>query len=153
MSAKVIVSRVIDSQASDLYQAFIDPAQYVVWGPTRFSNNPVPGGTFHQETDMNDRTYIIDGDYRQLIPDRLIAMNWRFSEQGSDQVDRFEVEIAFEPGVEGGTRVTATESGPSITQTAPGDGYHEAWEQVFTALEQFVAARDGAVATGKENEQ
>jgi uncharacterized protein YndB with AHSA1/START domain len=148
MSATVIVSRVIDAPASDLYQTFIDPVQHVAWGPTRFRNDPVPGGTFRQETDMNDSTYIIDGDYRELVPDRLIAMNWGFHEQGVDQVDRFEVTIAFEPGVDGGTRVTATETGPSITQTAPGDGYHEAWEQVFTALEQYLADRARPNATG-----
>jgi uncharacterized protein YndB with AHSA1/START domain len=130
-STEIRVSRVIDATAHDLYQAFIDPAQHVIWGPTRFENDPRIGGRFHQETDMGDATYIIDGDYPNLIPDRLIAMNWNF----------FQVMIEIEPDIEGGSRITVTETGPSITETTPGDDFHDAWEQVFTTLETYLLER------------
>jgi hypothetical protein len=51
------------------------------------------------------------------------------------------VTIEIEPDVEGGTRITAIETGPSITETTPGDDYHVAWEQVFTALEKYLLER------------
>ena len=123
---EIRVSRVVDATAHDLYQAFIDPAQHVIWGPTRFENDPRIGGRYHQETDFGDATYIIDGDYPNLIPDRLIAMNWNFFQKGSDDITVFEVTIEIEPEVEGGTRITATETGPTITETQPGDEYHQA---------------------------
>ena len=141
MRSEIRVSRIIDAAAGDIYQAFIDPIQYVIWGPTRFENDPVVGGKFHQETDIGGNTYVILGDYSNLVPDRLIAMNWNFLKKGSNEISQLEVRIEITPEVEGGTRITATETGASITSTEPGDDLHEAWEQVFSALDTFLQER------------
>lgn len=141
MSAAIVVSKVIDASAGDIYQAFIDPVQHVAWGPTRFENDPVIGGKFHQETDTGGNTYVVLGDYSNLVPDRTIAMNWNFFQKGSHEISQFEVTIDIESEVDGGTRITATETGPSITKTEPADELHEAWEQVFTALDTYLQER------------
>lgn len=90
---------------------------------------------------MGGNTYVVFGDYSNLVPDRLIAMHWNFFQKGNHEISQFEVSIEIEPGVDGGTRITATETGPSITETESGDELHEAWEQVFTALDTYLHER------------
>ncbi|MEJ7837990.1 MAG: SRPBCC family protein [Thermomicrobiales bacterium] len=144
---EIVVSQVLHATAGEVYQAFIDPAQYVIWGPTRFDNDPWIGGSFRQETDTDGFTSVVEGSYQHLIPDELIAMNWRFFRLGSDDIAKVTVSITIEPGVDSGTRITARESGPSISSTEPGDPYHQAWDKVFDALQTYLGKRTCDVHT------
>lgn len=86
---------------------------------------PGSGGAFRQETETDGFTSVVEGSYQQLIPDELIAMNWRFFHLESDDIAKFTVSIIIE-------------SGTGLDQATCRIESSLAWTEAFRGLKELV---------------
>ena len=135
------IKRVIRAPRDCVYAAWTDPVQLKEWfGPenvqTRnFVAEARVGGKFRWDlTSSEGEKMTVQGEYRELQPDRRIVFTWQF-EDDEDWKQRDSVVTVELSDCDGGTEVRLTHE--QLPSKESRDSHTEGWRSVLDKLEKF----------------
>lgn len=126
------VERTLSAPPERVFEAWTDPAILRRWYcpnpdlPLEVTADARVGGRYR--VDMGGGRFVAEGEYTELVPDRVVAFTWRWTT--SDDVSAVRVELS--PTPEGGTRLVLVHTGLADADDA--QGHREGWELSLARL-------------------
>ena len=140
-NASLEIRRLIKAPRARVYAAWTDPAELTKWfGPANVETMELTadirvGGKYRWQCKNPDgEEMVVEGEYRELEPDRKIVFTWQWQddEDWENQVSVVTVELSDAPG---GTELRLRHE--KLPSEASRDRHTQGWESVLDGLEKF----------------
>jgi uncharacterized protein YndB with AHSA1/START domain len=82
-----VLLRAIAAPIGHVFAAWTDARRLAEWLSTSAESDPREGGRFRLESESSDGVHVVEGIYRELIPNRRLVLTWEYRAPGAAEAE------------------------------------------------------------------